>query len=62
MLINHTWLPVSDVKRIIRAREGIPIKDQRLIFAGKQLENHLTLRNYNIQKRINTSFAVGIRR
>jgi ubiquitin len=39
---------IATLKDKISEREGIPVTEQRLVFAGKSLEDTRTLDDYNI--------------
>ena len=58
--ITHQ-MSIEEMKMKIQEKEGIPIEQQRFIFAGRQLEDSMLVGMYNITKEANISLVLRLR-
>ncbi|KAL3651280.1 60S ribosomal protein L40A [Castilleja foliolosa] len=51
---------INDLKAKIQDKEGVPAEEQRLIFGDEELEDDLTLADYNFQKESTVNLVIRL--
>ena len=57
----NSWDAIYDVNEKIHEKEGIPVAQVQLVYAGKELENRRTLSHYNIQRESTLHLVLRLR-
>jgi len=60
-ILTTQQMSIEEMKMKIREKDGIPIEQQRFIFAGKQLEDSMLVGMYNITKEANINLVLRLR-
>jgi hypothetical protein len=60
-ILTTQQMSIEEMKMKILEKEGIPIEQQRFIFAGKQLEDSMLVGMYNITKEANINLVLRLR-
>ena len=60
-ILTTQQMSIEEIKMKIREKDGIPIEQQRFIYAGKQLEDSMFVGMYNITKEANINLVLRLR-